>query len=73
MGVFAEGEPGRPSPGMVTMPNGVYPVTINITEESFHDNMSYPTITTSYGGFWGQVLSGDLTFEVWPLAVRWPR
>jgi len=73
VGIYAEGEPDRPAPGTLAMPYGVYPITFNITEESFHDNMGYPTITLPYGGFWGQVLQGDLTFQMWPLAVRWPR
>jgi hypothetical protein len=73
VGVYAEGEPGRPAPGTLVMPYGVYPITLNITEESFHDNMQYPRITRRYGGFWAQVLEGNLTFQMWPLAVRWPR
>ena len=71
VGVYAEHEPGRPAVGTVVMPDGVYPVTLNITEESFHDNYSGGPVED--GGFWAQVLEKDFTFEVWPLAVRWPR
>ena len=74
VGIFAEGESGRDAPGTLVMPDGVYPVTLNITEESFHDNMTYPDpIPIEHGGFWAQVLEKDFSFEVWPLAVRWPR
>ncbi len=61
--VFAEGEsPGtRPKPGDVRLPDGIYPVNFNLTEESFHDNLNN---TVEYGGFWAQVLESPITFIV---------
>jgi hypothetical protein len=70
VGVYAEWEPGRPTPGTLSLPVGTYPVRFNITEESFHDNLGN---TVPFGGFWAQVYEGDLTFTTYPLAVRWPR
>lgn len=70
VGVYAEWEPDRPTPGTLTLPVGTYPVKLNLTEESFHDNLGN---TVPFGGFWAQVYEGDLTFTASPLAVRWPR
>jgi hypothetical protein len=58
-GVYAEWEPNRPLPGQVKLPAGPYPILLNITEESFHDNLGN---TVPYGGFWAQVLEGQITF-----------
>jgi hypothetical protein len=58
VGVYAEWEPGRALPGQVTLPAGPYPVLLNITEESFHDNLGN---SVPYGGFWAQVLEGRIT------------
>ena len=70
VGVYAEWEDGRPTPGTLALPVGTYPVRFNLTEESFHDNLGN---TVPLGGFWAQVYEGDLTFVASPLAVRWPR
>ncbi|MFQ6097522.1 MAG: carboxypeptidase-like regulatory domain-containing protein [Armatimonadota bacterium] len=59
--IYAEWEPNRPLPGEVTLPAGTYPVSFNITEESFHANLTYDQ---PLGGFWAQVLKGDVTFVV---------
>jgi hypothetical protein len=60
VGVYAEWEPNRPVPGEVKLPAGTYPVLFNITEESFHDNLGN---AVPYGGFWAQVLEGDISFR----------
>jgi len=62
-GVFAEGEPDRPASGTVRLPAGDYSVWLNITEESFHDNLG-PEVPK--GGFWAQVLETNLAFTVTP-------
>ena len=59
VGVFAEHEPNRPAPEQVKLPSGGYPVVLNITEESFHDNLSN---SVPEGGFWAQVLEAPITF-----------
>ena len=67
VGVFAEGEPDRPGPGRARLPAGSYPVRFNITEESFHANLSYDE---EHGGFWAQVLESDIAFVVEPSGRR---
>lgn len=59
--VYAEWERTRPKPGQVQLAAGEYDVKLNLTEESFHANLTYPL---EEGGFWAQVLAGDLQFEV---------
>jgi hypothetical protein len=59
--IYAEWEPDRPLPGQVELPAGPYPVWFNVTEESFHANLTYDQ---PLGGYWAQVLRGDVTFTV---------
>jgi len=59
--VYAEWESTRPKPGQVQLATGDYDVNLNLTEESFHANLTY---TLDKGGFWAQVLAGDLQFKV---------
>lgn len=61
VGIFAEHETDRPAPGHVRLPAGTYSAFLNITEESFHDNLSY---TNPGGGFWAQVLEAPIHFTV---------
>lgn len=71
VGLFAEGEPNRPAPGEARLPAGEYSVWLNITEESFHDNLGTEVFG---GGFWAQVLETNLRFTVVPGGAvgRWP-
>ena len=62
VGVYAEWEPGRPTPGTVELAAGRYPLLLNLTEESFHDNLGGPPV--EHGGVWAQVLEGEVEFEV---------
>ncbi len=64
--VYAEGEPGRPKPGQVTLPPGYYECRLLLTEESFHNvppdlASQFPWGLTAYpdGGFWAHALSDD--------------
>ncbi|MGI5816737.1 MAG: hypothetical protein ACOX9R_01435 [Armatimonadota bacterium] len=63
--LFAEWEPDRPRIGDARPAYGRYHVGLNLTEESFHDNMDGPRMLES-GGFWARVLQSDLQFEVVP-------
>ena len=69
VGMFAEWEPGRPAIGEVRLPPGDYRVQLNLTEESFHDNMDDERALAG-GGFWAWVLDADLAFEVRPAISR---
>lgn len=68
-GMFAEWEPERPAIGRVRLPPGEYRVQLNLTEESFHDNMDDERALDG-GGFWAWVLTADLAFEVLPPISR---
>lgn len=63
VGLFAEWEPDRPPIGEVKLPPGEYRVALNLTEESFHDNMDDERALEG-GGFWAWVLQAELGFEV---------
>ncbi len=63
VGLFAEWEPDRPAIGELRLPPGEYRVALNLTEESFHDNMDDERALEG-GGFWAWVLEAELGFEV---------
>ena len=52
--IYAEWEPGRPTPGNVVLPEGAYKVRLFLTEESFHS----PWDDTE-GGYWQTVMAQD--------------
>jgi len=68
-GMFAEWEPDRPAIGRVRLFPGEYRVLLNVTEESFHDNMDDERVLAG-GGFWAWVLEADLAFDVRPAVSR---
>ncbi len=63
VGLYSEWEPARPPIGSVRLPPGEYHVRLNLTEESFHANLSEEN-TLEGGGLWAWVLEGDLQFQV---------
>jgi len=63
IGLFGEWEPDRPGVGSLRLPPGEYICRLNVTEESFHDNMDEGR-TLEGGGFWAWVLDAALRFEV---------
>jgi len=63
VGIFGEWEPDRPRIGSARLAPGSYHVGMNLTEESFHDNMDEERELEG-GGFWAWVLQSELQFEV---------
>ncbi len=58
IGIFGEGEPGRPAPGAAALPLGIYNIRIFLTEESFHEG-------APDSGSWATVMANDyLSFAV---------
>ena len=56
VGIYGQGEPGRPLPGQVILPGGGYNVKILLTEESFHSD---GPPTDPDGGYWQTVMTND--------------
>lgn len=63
VGLYAEWAPDRPLIGEARLAPGAYHVGMNLTEESFHDNMDEERMLPG-GGFWARVLQAELQFEV---------
>ncbi|MFW5866919.1 MAG: hypothetical protein ACOCX2_03820 [Armatimonadota bacterium] len=63
LGIFAEWEPDRPEIGEARLAPGGYHVGMNLTEESFHDNLGDDR-TLEGGGCWAWVLQSELQFQV---------
>ncbi|MCD6362122.1 MAG: hypothetical protein J7M38_14790 [Armatimonadetes bacterium] len=62
VGVYGEQEPGRAPIGRLVLPPGEYRVRLNLTEETWHANMSEREL--EWGGFWAWVMDADLRFTV---------